>query len=805
MNPTDYQDAVTITGAGMVTCLGLDVDQTWRRVMDGDCGIGPSTAMQSTPSPDKGYGQAPERDDSDPSQPREVRSLRRAIDEAIAQAGLVDAEGRWRVAPDRCGLVMGTTLHGMPAAGRYCRSNDSSDLDSFLGGSTLAMALRGLPITGASLTTCAACASGLVSMGIAMSMLRSGELDVVLAGGYDPVSEYAYGGFNSLRLITESAQQPFAKSRAGLKLAEGYGVVVLERGADVAARGQRGLARLLSCASTSDAHHLSQPHPEGAGASRAIRQALYEAGVADADVAMIVAHATATPDNDRAEAAAYASVFGDALPSVPVTAIKSHLGHTLGAAGAVELILSIRALQQGLVPALTNVSKEDVEFDNIQVVTGEPRPITGRHAVVTSLGFGGSNACAVVQANASTAEPSREDAGQCLNAPATPRTQPARFTPVITGIGVVTPDAIGADAFAIWLDSAQASRGEKPDAKLLNEHINTRRARRMSEYVKLLLAATSLACRHAGVEDASAYPGTLGAVTGSMHGSAKFSEDYYRQIVEEGVDFANPLLFAEGVPNAGSAHLSMMLRLTGPCLTMIGGRTAGLDSLGLAATRIATGEWDAAVVGAAEEHCDLIPEIYRQCGLHATGEAAPPFADEPAGFVSSAAGVVLFVESLESAQRRGATVYGSVEAWDRAAWNSRAIKPGITNIAAMLGRNRFAEHVISSANGTHLDRMEAIALRIASSHLSLDPAVSALGPTLREMFSVGPLLAIAATLLRRRALGTVGGGLDGIGGMRPAQRDEPVNRFAVLSTDYNGACATAWLSVADPSNPPGGS
>lgn len=799
MNRQSPQETIVITGSGVVTCLGLDVEQTWDAVCRGMCGIGPSTVMQSKPNPDKGYGQAAELDaDERPGLPREVRYLRHAIDEAIQQAGLIDADGNWRVAPDRCGVVMGTTLHGMPAAGRFTRSGNASDLGSFLGGSTLAKALQGLPITGCSLTTCAACASGLVSMGVGMSMLASGELDIVLAGGYDPVSEYAYGGFNSLRLITNSAQQPFSKHRQGLKLAEGYGVVVLERQSDVEAAGRPWLAQLLSCASTSDAHHLSQPHPEGDGASAAIRQALDEAGIEPADVAMITAHATATPDNDRAEALAYRKTLGEALQAIPVTAMKSHLGHTLGAAGAVETVLTIKALQQGLVPALANVRAEDIEFGDMNIVTGEPASITGRHAVITSLGFGGSNACAVIKAKTDQASAREQDAAP--HAPTTPRAQPgiaANRQPVITGIGVVYPSAVGIDAFVHWLDAGGTSDALTPDRDELSAHLNARRTRRLSQYVKLLLAATSMACKHAGLDDVPSYPGTLGAITGTMHGSAKFSEDYYNQLVEEGVDNANPLLFAEGVPNAGTAHLSMMLNLKGPTQTLIGGRTAGLDALNLSAHRIATGQWDAAIVGAGEEMCDMVAKVYRSCGLHAQGHASLPFEDE-GGFVSSAGAVTLVLESRAAAQNRGATIYGSIESWDQTCWNSDKIKPGIAQIGKMIAKHGVAEHYISSANGTRLDRIEALALRVGTGWQSTEPAVSSASPRLHETFSAGPLLSIAATLLRRQSLGLAGSGLDQIDGLRPARRDEPVNRFAVLSTDYTGVCSGAWLRTGSP-------
>lgn len=795
---TDVTDnrQIVVTGTGLVTCLGLDVAETWSRVRAGACGIGASSAMQSTPVPDKGYGQAAVLPaDYYTDAPREVRYLRRAIDEAVAHAGLVDSAGAWRVAPERCGVVLGTTLHGMPAAGRFCRDGQASSLSSFLAGSTLSLATEGLPATGQSLTTCAACASGLMSLGLGMSLLKRGELDVVIAGGYDPVSEYAYGGFNSLRLIAETAQQPFSRHRQGLKLAEGYGVLVLEREEDVAARDGQPVARLLSCTASADAHHLSQPHPEGAGASRAIAAALGEAGIAPDDVALIVAHATATPDNDRAESVAYGKAFGEALASIPVTAMKSHLGHTLGAAGAVELILAIQALRASVAPALANVKQADVEFDGLRVVTGEPAALDGRYAVVTSLGFGGSNACAVIEVGTESSQASTPVATpKSASTSSRVRVMNADRQPVVTGIGTVYPGAVGNVAFVEMLRNGNSNSLLSPDPAEIAPHLNTRRTRRMSEYVKLSLAATAMACADAGLDDVPAFPGVLAAITGTTHGSAKFSDDYYRQIVAEGVDFANPLLFAEGVPNAGTAHLSMMLGLTGPCQTLIGTRTAGLDALRLAATRIAQGEWDAALVGAGEEAPDLVRQVYEACGLHTPTQSAAPFAGED-GFTSAAGAVTLMVESRASAERRGARVHGVFEGWAQTGWGGRSAKAGVARVSAMLQRHKPVEHVISSANGTWLDRVEALALRIASSYHSMQPAVSAAAPRLHETFSAGPLLGIAATLLSRETLGLEGGGLDSIDGLRAATQGEPVKRFGVVCSDYNGSSSAVWLGV----------
>jgi len=241
--------SVVITGAGLVAALGLDRRSVWRAVCEGACGIGPHTALEQTPVPDRGGGEAPPLPETESADlPREARYLRRAVREAIGEAGL---DGGLPHPPHRCGLILGTTLHGMRAAGRFFRSDDPGDLKNFLAPTTADLAAGDLGLAGLAVTTCSACSSGLGSVGLALTMLRSGELDLVIAGGYDPISEYAYAGFNSLRLVAEGPARPFCAGREGLKLGEGYGVVVLERAPDAAARGGTVLA-------STEAHYTHQ-------------------------------------------------------------------------------------------------------------------------------------------------------------------------------------------------------------------------------------------------------------------------------------------------------------------------------------------------------------------------------------------------------------------------------------------------------------------------------------------------------------------------------------------------------------------
>ncbi|MEX0741855.1 MAG: beta-ketoacyl synthase N-terminal-like domain-containing protein, partial [Phycisphaeraceae bacterium] len=278
-------------------------------------------------------------------------------------------------------------------------------------------------------------------MALAMTLLRNGELDMVVAGGYDPISEYAYAGFNSLRLVAESPLRPFCEGREGMKVSEGYGIVVLERAGDAQRRCVQPLAEVRAFGESADVHHLTQPNPEGEGASRAIVAALEAADLTVADIGLISAHATGTPDNDSSEAAALRDAFGDRLRDVPLVAFKSHLGHTLGGAGAVELILSAMAMRDGKVPPTANVTPEAIAYDDLAIHTETTAKDASIAATLNlSLGFGGANTAVILT------PPRRVE--ESLNVITVDKTKGVNTRSVgVTGVGVVMGGAVGNDAF----------------------------------------------------------------------------------------------------------------------------------------------------------------------------------------------------------------------------------------------------------------------------------------------------------------------------------------------------------------------
>jgi 3-oxoacyl-[acyl-carrier-protein] synthase II len=773
-------DRIVITGAGLVTSLGLTRAAVWEAVAAGRVGMGPLTALEQPLPPGKDGGQAMELPtDFAPGSPREVRYLRWAIGEALGEAGLTKAGS---YAPERSCFLLGTTLHGMRAAGRYLRGATFTELKTFLAGDTLRLAKEGLPFGGLAATNCSACSSSLGSIALAVTLLQNGEADLVVAGGYDTISEYVYGGFNSLRLVADGPLRPFARGRQGMKLAEGYGVVVLERATDANRRGAKAIATILGWGESADAHHLTQPHPQGDGAARAMEQALQRAGVAPGEIGLVSAHATGTADNDAAEYAALCRALGAHLAKVPVVGFKSHLGHTLGGAGAVELILAATAMNAGVVPPCASVRAEDVEFEGLDVATGTPRNATIAATLNSSLGFGGANTCVIL----GPGTPNVQRDGVTHNVPR------STHDVLITGIGVILPGIVGNEALLARLATSGAAPAWERDAGPIPEAaleglVNARRVRRMSDYVKATLAATTLACRDAGIADVAAFGAECSAVLGSTHGSANYSKQYYDQVVLEGIAAANPALFAEAVPNAGAAQLSLMLSLKGACQTIIGARTAGLDALLLAAARIRAGVWDRAIVSAGEESCELVNAAYRHCGLHATASGAGgPFGQET-GFTTGAAAVTFVLESKQSIRRRGnARVRGRLEAASAASGMGR--EDAIDSVMRVMRHLGSPPNVMSSACATWIDRAEAAALRRCTALR----CVSAIYGHIAESFSAGPLVALAAVLLAGR--------LPNLMAKTPVESSlsgtEPVESAAAICTDLTGAASGVRVGIA---------
>jgi 3-oxoacyl-(acyl-carrier-protein) synthase len=398
---------VAITGAGVMTAIGQDLDAFWAGLVTGVSGISeiegfPVEDLRVTrggeikklrrevPAPPAG-GLGPSR-----RSPycRTTRFLVYAAREALETAGLR------HTLPEagRIGVVVGTALGGIDKASRALAAPGALGAltGSAYDGPTRSLA-RWLGARGPVLTVTTACASGATSLGLAADLLRAGQADVVLAGGADALCRFVQRGFNALRSLTRDPVRPFDRRRNGLLLGEGAGLVVLERADAAARRGHRPIGLLLGHASTADGAHITAPDPEGRGLELAVRTALAEAGLAPDALDMVSAHGTGTPANDRVETDVLKRVLGRRAYDIPVNSIKAHLGHTMGAAATLEAIMCLLAGRHGQVPPTLNYGEADPGCD-LDCVPNAARPWRSRVSLSTSLGFGGCNAALVLAA-----------------------------------------------------------------------------------------------------------------------------------------------------------------------------------------------------------------------------------------------------------------------------------------------------------------------------------------------------------------------------------------------------------------------
>ncbi|MEM6550595.1 MAG: beta-ketoacyl synthase N-terminal-like domain-containing protein [Planctomycetota bacterium] len=614
MSQADPSNTPVITGFGCISPLGAGVAAQVEALCRDGVGLGPYRDMELAEQvADEGIrgGECASLAGL-PIHERAARGLAIAAREAIEAAG-IDADAP-PCPPERISAVLGTSLHGMNAAGAWLRGSPTAVFAWFQAGHVMQHALEGLPVGGARVTCSSACASAFSSVGHARALLESGDADIVLCGGYDPVSEYAVAGFHSLRVVTMDRLRPFAADRQGMQVSEGYAVFVLERAGHAEQRGQGVQALIRGIGESSDAHHLTQPHPDGRGAAAAMADAVRDAQLNTASIGLAMAHATGTRDNDAAEAKALHQVFGDQGPRV--AALKSRIGHTLGACGALEAGIARACLDAGRLPTTASVTPEQVG-EPVQLATGTPPELATPipHFLSSSLGFGGANVGMIQSAPGSDPQSVHHSDHQ--------GSQDQQGV-AITGVGVVLPGIVCEgvpDQDLLWATGTIAPAD-------LNTGMPRAKTRRLSPLTRLALKATDLALHRAGIDPADlpgldapaeARPACLVA---SANGSASYALDYYKPLIEEGYQAANPLLFAEGVPNAPAAHLSMVYKLHGPSQSIIGTHTSGLDALALATARIASGRWTTAIVCIAEEDHPLVRQIVADFG-HIAPDAAP--------------------------------------------------------------------------------------------------------------------------------------------------------------------------------------
>ncbi|MBO9312152.1 MAG: beta-ketoacyl-ACP synthase II [Chloroflexus sp.] len=401
---------VVVTGMGAISPLGLSVAELWQGIVAARSGVGPITLFDPTGFDTRFAAEVKGFDPTNYMDRKEARRTDRFVQFAVAATKEALRDAELEITPanrDEVGVFIASGIGGIATLSEQLevlRSRGPGRISPFLIPAMITNLAAGQVsiVTGArgpSYCVTSACASSAHAIGEAAETIRRGWAKAMIVGGSEAsITPIGVAGFNAMRALSTRnedyahASRPFDAERDGFVMGEGAAVLILEDLEFALARGARILAEVVGYGATSDAYHISNLAEDGEGVARAIRLALQRGGLAPSDVDYINAHATSTPAGDPVEAAAIKQVFGGREQSPPVSASKSQFGHLLGAAGAIEAVVTVLAMQNNLLPATINLQHPDPECD-LDFVPNHPRPAQIEVALSNSFGFGGHNVC----------------------------------------------------------------------------------------------------------------------------------------------------------------------------------------------------------------------------------------------------------------------------------------------------------------------------------------------------------------------------------------------------------------------------
>jgi 3-oxoacyl-[acyl-carrier-protein] synthase II len=639
---------IWVTGIGVVSPLGRSARVTMDRMVAGDRAFAPLSLFELAPGDRPTAGppkvqlaaEVPGLSADEVAPPGEAEGWSRtdamsviAAREALAEAGVEPA----RASVD---LVLGGTTAGMfeteDLLAQLSRNPDAiAPLRRMLSHPLSSTADHVDEVTGPFRrvrSVCSACSSGANAILLAAAWIRAGASSCVLAGGADGLCRLTYTGFGALAALDANPCRPFDRRRAGLNLGEGAAFLVLEPEEAARARGARPIVELRGWAVGAEAHHITNPERSGRTAARVMRAALARAEIGPAELDYVNAHGTATPLNDPMEAAALHACLGAEVERVPVSSTKGQIGHTLGAAGAIEAAVTAMAIARGVLPPTAGLEEVDPECRLAHLTTA--RVAQPRAAMSNSFGFGGTDTVLVF-------------------------THPDAFPPprgasmrrvMVTAAATVGPAGVlGTRGTSVYLEGGPRP-APAPIPFTAAEHLDIARARRLDRAGRLGTVAIDTALREAGraPDDAE----SVGAIVGASFGSVDASTAYMCRIYDKGAKFASPADFPNLVPSSPVGHASIYLGLRGAVFAMADLGATAESAMITAAELVAVGEADALAAGSVEE---ASPMIERCLGPMCSGI-------DHGGVRSEGASVVLF-ESEERVRARGGRAIARLAWW----------------------------------------------------------------------------------------------------------------------------------------------
>lgn len=634
---------VVVCGVGAVTAHGDGATALWEGIRSGEAAITPvrGMPMEGCATEIGGEVRTERRPTYDYLASFGGREREPAVDfallaaeEALNQAGLAD------VPAERWGVALGSCMGGLRSAEKLARRGadgvspeDDGRHNLLVPPQAIAEAVSSaFGLKGPSLSVNTACASGAHAIAHASESISAGRVDAMLVGGSDAFTETAFAGFTSLQSLSTKPAAPYSKDRDGLSLGEGAGMLVLAEESVARAAGAPILAEVLGYGLSADGYHATAPHPKGEGAARAIRAALESAGIDPEDVAYINGHGTGTPKNDSAESNAVRSALGEAAENTALSSSKSMIGHLLGAAGAVEAIVTVQALVEQIAPPTANFTEVDPKCGLDAVPTA--RPLAMHTALSNNFAFAGANACVAF------GRPGQERTP--VQAPA----DSADDKVVITGYAAVTSAGEGAEAlWQAWRDGRVLGAEEDglrvARADFDPKAIPPRERRRMDRLGQLAVATCRGALEHAGITADE----RVGVVLGTGLGPMRSIEEFLLPVLAGCPDHGSPAIFPNTVFNAAAGQVAMNVGAKGPTSTVTTGHAAGASALTVAHDLLVQHRAEAVLVPAVEDLSPGVLQAYRRLPLF-----------DDTDYTLAEAGITLVLERESTARARGARI-----------------------------------------------------------------------------------------------------------------------------------------------------
>ena len=669
--PEDPKRCV-ITGLGLVCALGDDAASCAASAFSGKSGIKDVTSF-GTENCYSHKGAEVALSDEQLCKDKYDRTTLlciKAAGEAIADSGLDLAnEDRKKI-----GVILGTCIGGAASIDKYYtdshegRQADKDDIMRMPASAIANNVACHFGLDGITANIVNACAAGTMSLAGACDMIRSGKADVFVAGGCDSFSSLAYAGFHALHALSEKECSPFNHSD-GITIGEGSGVLIIESYEHAVSRGAKIYCDVLGAGVSSDAYHITAPRPDGEGQMSAIRRAVANSGVDFADIDYINAHGTGTSKNDEAEFLSLKTLFGN-RPDLAVSSTKSMNGHCLGAAGSIEAVLTVEAMNRGEVPPTIGYSGEDIEAlkekaGGIGFVANEKQAKDVKVCMSNSFAFGGNNASIVFSKEPHAIKSDRN-------------TDPI----YITGIGEVT---------GTMAEGASDYRADISPEVFKKHEVKTAFLRKLDRFSELVLLSGIEALSDADIKVDEKNADDIGIVIGTSDGPITEIVNFQKLVIEKGIENGSAFMFPNTVYNAAGGYLSIFTGIKGYNITIANGFQAGLQSVMYACEAIRRGDENIMLASGSDELTDIEADLYKHAGYVGNGK------DD--GVVLGEGSVTLILESSKSAAERGSKKYAQIAGYAAARHSTPYDKVSGTGEALV----RAIEEAISDAGITASD------------------------------------------------------------------------------------------------------